>query len=121
MSAIDWLSQLLKIVSISGRLEVRCAYGAPWRVAWPESAAHEIPYHMVLKGRTIIEDPETKTTQELVGGDIVLLPSGSAHVLHDGIRMSLAANELEKPGSTPSRWATNPWRASGACLPAGWG
>jgi len=84
MSAIDWLSQLLKIVSVSGRLEVRCAYGAPWRVAWPESAAHEIPYHMVLKGRAIIEDPETKTARELVGGDIVLLPSGSAHVLHDG-------------------------------------
>lgn len=84
MSQVDWLSHLLQMITITGRLEVRCAYGAPWRVAWAQSAAHEIPYHVVLKGRAIIEDPETGTTRELVGGDIVLLPHGSAHVLHDG-------------------------------------
>ena len=84
MSQVDWLSQLLKMITITGQLEVRCVYGAPWRVAWTQSAAHEIPYHVVLKGRAIIEDPETKTARELVGGDIVLLPHGSAHVLHDG-------------------------------------
>ncbi|HJV79371.1 AraC family transcriptional regulator [Noviherbaspirillum sp.] len=84
MSQIDWLSHLLQMINITGQLEVRCAYGAPWRVAWPQSAAHEIPYHVVLNGRAIIEDPELKTARELVGGDIVLLPHGSAHVLHDG-------------------------------------
>ncbi|WP_407156601.1 cupin domain-containing protein [Bradyrhizobium sp. STM 3557] len=84
MSQVDWLSHLLQMITITGRLEVRCAYGAPWRVAWPPSAANEIPYHVVLKGRAIIEDPETRTIRELVGGDIVLLPHGSAHVLHDG-------------------------------------
>lgn len=84
MSQVDWLSQLLQMITITGQLEVRCVYGAPWRVAWAQSAAHEIPYHVVLKGRAIIEDPETKTARELVGGDIVLLPHGSAHVLHDG-------------------------------------
>ncbi|CAB3739349.1 AraC family transcriptional regulator [Paraburkholderia rhynchosiae] len=84
MSQVDWLSHLLQMITITGRPEVRCTYGAPWRVAWPQSAAHEIPYHVVLKGRAIIEDPETETTRELVAGDIVLLPHGSAHVLHDG-------------------------------------
>jgi AraC family transcriptional regulator, activator of mtrCDE len=84
MSQVDWLSHLLQMITITGQLEVRCAYGAPWRVAWPRSAANEIPYHVVLKGRAIIEDPETRTTKELVGGDIVLLPHASAHVLHDG-------------------------------------
>jgi AraC family transcriptional regulator, activator of mtrCDE len=84
MSQVDWLSRLLQMITITGQLEVRCAYGAPWRVAWPRSAANEIPYHVVLKGRAIIEDPETRTTRELVGGDIVLLRHGSAHVLHDG-------------------------------------
>ncbi|HEY9235662.1 MAG TPA: AraC family transcriptional regulator [Phenylobacterium sp.] len=84
MSEADWLSHLLKMITITGQLEVRCAYGAPWRVAWAKSAAHEIPYHVVLKGRAVIEDPETKTARELVGGDIVLLPHGAAHVLHDG-------------------------------------
>ncbi|ABE47036.1 AraC family transcriptional regulator [Polaromonas sp. JS666] len=84
MSQVDWLSSLLQIITITGQLEARCAYGAPWRVAWAQSAAHEIPYHVVLKGRAIIEDPTTRMIKELVGGDIVLLPHGSAHVLHDG-------------------------------------
>jgi AraC family transcriptional activator of mtrCDE len=84
MSEVDWLSRLVKLISVTGQLEVRCNYGAPWRVVWPPSAACEIPYHVVLKGRAIIEDPETQTAKELVGGDIVLLPHGSAHVLHDG-------------------------------------
>jgi len=53
-------------------------------VAWPQAAANEIPYHVVLTGRAVLEDPDTKTVRELVAGDIVLLPSGSAHVLHDG-------------------------------------
>jgi AraC family transcriptional activator of mtrCDE len=83
MSQIDWLSHLLQMITVTGRLEVRCVYGAPWRVAWPQSAAHEIPYHVVLKGRAIIEDPETETARELAGGDIVMLPHGAAHVLHD--------------------------------------
>lgn len=84
MSQVDWLSHFLKIITVTGRLEVRCTYGAPWRVDWPRSEAHEIPYHIVLKGRAVIEDPQTQTSRELTEGDIVLLPSGSAHVLHDG-------------------------------------
>jgi AraC family transcriptional activator of mtrCDE len=91
MSQVDWLSHLLQMITVTGQLEVRCTYGAPWRVSWAHSAAHEIPYHVVLKGRAIIEDRETRTARELVGGDIVLLPHGSAHVLHDG------------SGKTPSR------------------
>ncbi len=84
MSQADWLSHLLKVVKVTGQLEVRCAYGAPWRVAWPRAAAHEIPYHVIVKGRAVLEDPAAKTAKELASGDIVLLPHGAAHVLHDG-------------------------------------
>ena len=70
--------------TLRDKLEVRCAYGAPWRVAWDRSAVHEIPYHVVLRGRVVIEDPESGAVRKLVGGDIVLLPSGAPHVLHDG-------------------------------------
>ncbi|MFC0402145.1 AraC family transcriptional regulator [Paraburkholderia rhizosphaerae] len=84
MSGSDWLSHLVQMIAITGRPEIRCTYGAPWRVTWPQSGAHEIPYHVVLKGRAIIEDPKTETARELIEGDIVLLPHGSAHVLHDG-------------------------------------
>ncbi|MDL2406989.1 AraC family transcriptional regulator [Rhizobium calliandrae] len=84
MSEVDWLSHLLQIITVTGQLEVRCAYGAPWRLAWGRAAANEIPYHVIVKGRAIFEDPETRTARELVSGDIVLLPHGAAHVLHDG-------------------------------------
>jgi AraC family transcriptional activator of mtrCDE len=84
MPEVDWLSQLLRMITVTGRLEVRCAYGAPWRVAWPQAAADEIPYHIVLKGRAILKDSEMETATELVSGDIVLLPHGSEHILDDG-------------------------------------
>ena len=84
MSQVDWLSQLLQMITVTGRLEVRCAYGAPWRVSWPQAAADEIPYHIVLKGRAILKDSKSETVAELMGGDIVLLPHGSEHVLDDG-------------------------------------
>jgi AraC family transcriptional activator of mtrCDE len=29
MAELDWLSQLLQMITVTGRLEVRCAYGAP--------------------------------------------------------------------------------------------
>jgi AraC family transcriptional activator of mtrCDE len=104
MPEVDWLSHLLQTITVTGQLEIRCAYGAPWRVAWPRSAAHEIPYHVVLKGRAIIEDPQTQTAQELVGGDIVLLPHGSAHVLHDGGGRA--------PGPTYTRQRSAGWMLS---------
>lgn len=99
MYQVDWLSHLLRMITLTGQLEVRCIYGAPWRVDWPQSAAHEIPYHVVLKGRAIMEDLETGTTQELEGGDIVLLPHGSAHVLHD------------RSGHTPGRTRNHQYSA----------
>jgi AraC family transcriptional activator of mtrCDE len=104
MSQVDWLSHLLQIVTVTGQLEVRCAYGAPWRVTWGQAAANEIPYHVIVKGRAIIEDPATRITRELVSGDIVLLPHGAAHVLHDG--------SGEAPGSTRRHRGAGGWTLS---------
>lgn len=86
MSQVDSLSQLLRMITITGQLELRCGSGSPWQLAWTRAAAHEIPYHVVLKGRAVLEDVGTGSIRELVSGDIVLLPHGSAHVLHDGSR-----------------------------------
>ncbi|CAM3712910.1 Transcriptional regulator, AraC family [Bordetella sputigena] len=80
----DWLSRLLEMITVTGQLEIRCAYGAPWRIVEAQSAPREIPYHVVLKGSAILEDPEDKSVRELGPGDILMLPHGSAHILHDG-------------------------------------
>jgi len=104
MSKIDWLSQFIQMITVAGQLEVRCAYGAPWRIAWPQAAAHEIPYHIVLQGRAILKNSKTETIRELASGDIVLLPHGSEHVLHDG--------SGQAPAHTHNRRGSGGWMVS---------
>lgn len=84
MPALDWLSRLLVMMPVSGRLEIRCSYGVPWRVAYDRSDAGEMPYHVVLGGTAILEIPGSGAPRHLTAGDIVLLSHGSEHVLHDG-------------------------------------
>lgn len=99
MPQLDWLSHLLDMIVVTGQLEIRCSYGAPWRVVYGQSAVREIPYHVVLKGRAILEDPKGEVVGELGSGDIVLLPHGSAHVLHDGSGRAPAPTR-NRPGAT---------------------
>jgi AraC family transcriptional activator of mtrCDE len=81
---MDWLSRLLGMMTVRGQLEIRCSYGAPWRVAYDNLDAGEMPYHVVLRGSAVLEVPGRGAPQRLVAGDIVLLPHGSEHFLHDG-------------------------------------
>jgi AraC family transcriptional activator of mtrCDE len=81
---VDWLSRLFDMMPVHGRLDLRCAYGAPWRIAQGRAAAREIPYHVVLSGSAILEDPRGGPSQRLAAGDILLIPDGEAHILHDG-------------------------------------
>lgn len=81
---LDWLSRLLQLIPVSGRVEIRCSYGAPWRVAYEQATPGEMPYHIILAGEAVLENPRDGNTQTLLPGDIVLLPHGSQHVLHDG-------------------------------------
>lgn len=81
---MDWLSRLLGMMTVRGQLELRCSYGAPWQVIYADSDAGEMPYHIVLSGSAILETPGAGKPQQLGAGDIVMLPHGSAHFLHDG-------------------------------------
>ena len=80
--ATDWLSRLLEMVPVSGRVDYRCYLGAPWRVEFDAAAAGEIAYHIILGGSVVLETGGV--SKRLAAGDIVLLPNGSAHFLHDG-------------------------------------
>jgi AraC family transcriptional regulator, activator of mtrCDE len=80
---MDILSRLLTLMPVAGRLDVRCHFGAPWRIDEPAADAREIPYHVLLSGKAIVEDADGAPTA-LHAGDIVLFPSGAAHLLHDG-------------------------------------
>ena len=81
---LDWLSRLLEMTPVHGQLDLRCQYGAPWRIDQQASAAGEMPYHIVLDGSALLEDPAGGPPLQLAAGDILLLANGEAHALHDG-------------------------------------
>jgi AraC family transcriptional activator of mtrCDE len=74
-------------------------FGAPWRLDNPESLSGQIPYHIVLAGSAILDDMNGRTLQRLEKGDILILPHGIAHILHDGSGKP-AAPARQRAGST---------------------
>jgi AraC family transcriptional regulator, activator of mtrCDE len=81
---LDWLSRLLEMTPVRGQLDLRCQYGAPWRIDQEAFASGEMAYHIVLKGSALLVDPEGGKPGHLEAGDILLLANGEAHTLHDG-------------------------------------
>jgi AraC family transcriptional activator of mtrCDE len=81
---LDWLSRLLEIVPVRGYLELRCLYRAPWKIDRYEPLPGEIRYHILVSGSAVVEDPSGGPPQQLQAGDILLVPRGAPHELHDG-------------------------------------
>jgi AraC family transcriptional activator of mtrCDE len=81
---VDWLSRLFELIPVQGRVDLHCLYGAPWRIEQGPAAAGEMSYHAVVAGTAILEDPGGGQQRRLSAGDILLLPRGDYHVLHDG-------------------------------------
>jgi AraC family transcriptional regulator, activator of mtrCDE len=81
---MDWLSKLFEMMPVRGRLDLRCSYGAPWRIDQGPGEVNEIPYHAVVGGSAVLEDPAGGKPLLLQTGDILLLPGNPRHVMHDG-------------------------------------
>jgi len=79
---MDVLSRLLALTPVSGRLEVRCHFGAPWRIDEPPAREGEVPFHVLLRGEAVVESAGGPPAP-LRGGDIVMFARGCAHVLRD--------------------------------------
>src|SRR6516165_11819468 len=84
MPPMDWLSRLFEMMPVRGRLDIRCLYGAPWRIDQGPGEAGEIPYHAVVSGSAVLEDSAGGRPLQLKVGDILLLPANPRHVLVDG-------------------------------------
>src|SRR5260221_9524784 len=105
---MDWLSRLFEMMPVRGRLDLRCSYGAPWRIEQGPGAGNQIPYPAVLAGPPTLEDSAKGKPMPLKAGDILLLPGNIRHVMHDGSsaaplparnRASLNFTISENPGS----------------------
>jgi len=81
---MDWLSRLFEMMPVRGRLDLRCSYGAPWRIDQGPGESNEIPYHAVVGGSAVLEDLAGGRPLPLQTGDILLLPGNPRHVMHDG-------------------------------------
>ncbi len=83
---MELLDRLLSLMPVTGRLDVRCHFGAPWRLDEPATGEWAIRYHVLLRGEAVIElgQGRNKPVLRMRAGDIVLFPDGSAHALHDG-------------------------------------
>src|SRR6516165_5183133 len=66
---MDWLSRLFEMMPVRGRLDLRCSYGAPWRIDQGPGEANEIPYHAVVGGSAVLEDPAGGKPLRLETGD----------------------------------------------------
>jgi len=103
MATMDWLSRLFEMMPVRGRLDLRCLYGAPWRLEQGPGKANEIPYHAVVRGSAVLEEPAGERPLRLTVGDILLLPGNPRHVLRDGSDAPPApARNRSTPGLTIS-------------------
>jgi AraC family transcriptional activator of mtrCDE len=84
MSSLDWLSRLFEMVTVRGRLDLRCFYGAAWRIDQGPAETGAIPYHAILAGSAMLEDSGGRRPVRLRAGDILLLPHNPRHALADG-------------------------------------
>ena len=106
---MDLLSRILSLIPVSGRLDVRCHFGAPWAISQGNAAVREIPYHVLLSGQAVLEHAGG-APEKLIAGDIIMFPAGGAHRIHDGCgdaastpverrNVSLTIAENEGPGA----------------------
>src|SRR5471032_620123 len=78
---MDALSRLLTLYPLRTALDVRCQFGAPWRLDHEGTASGIAPYHMILRGSASV-DAGVEHGLAVAAGDIVVFPHGSAHRLY---------------------------------------
>jgi len=105
-TAMDVLSELLKVVKLDSAIFFNCEFSSPWCYRAPESECaarllsqrgrHVIIYHLLVRGHAYVHLQDGARIL-LDAGDIVTLPHGHAHVLGNGEGASLIEGATALP------------------------
>ncbi len=77
---VDALSALAPLFRVRPELQTLCLFGPQWSSPHVPEAAGWAPFHLVTRGRCILDVPGEKPV-ELSAGDILLLPHGDGHII----------------------------------------
>jgi len=95
MNAID---TLITLADVRGSLDLRCQFQGDWALNHDQMADGIAPYHIVLAGECRVELPDGRRLT-LLAGDILVLPSGIAHLLLSrGERVPASSPQLQTGG-----------------------
>ena len=81
---MDLLSDILRLMKLSGTLYFRTAFSAPWGVAVPEFE-NVARFHYVHRGRCFAQVANEEEAILLEQGDLIIIPHGASHTLSDPI------------------------------------
>ena len=103
VSSTDVLSDMLRIVRLSGAIFLKGSFGAPWAVAsggrkgiahlLRPGAKHVTIFHMIAEGQCRVETSGCEPVV-LGPGDLILLPFGDRHVLRNGAVPPIESDDL---------------------------
>ena len=110
--SVSWrdklVADLTQAVRIRSSLYFRPELGAPWGLS---IAKHACIFHIVVKGRCLIEVADLANPVELVTGDFAIVPHGDTHIMRDSPESSTVDFfELAKRSAPDS---TGAFRAGG--------
>ncbi|MFJ4467853.1 AraC family transcriptional regulator [Streptomyces sp. NPDC089424] len=94
---MDALSRLIRLARLQGHIDVRCLLAGRYTLDNDAAEEGRAPFHLLLRGACDLELPDRVI--ELVSGDMVLLPRGTAHRMH--VRGRRAAVGVERRETGP--------------------
>lgn len=92
-SGMDALTRVLELANVQGALDVRCYLAGGFSLDHEDALPGEAPFHLVLAGAARLELPGHATV-DMAAGDLVVLPQGTRHRVHDGGPRSAAVEPL---------------------------
>jgi AraC family transcriptional activator of mtrCDE len=76
---MDSLSELVRLLSPSGTVDLHCRVAGAWSAHNAQAAPGHVPYHVILDGRA--EIVVGKDVLPVSAGDVLLFPHGAAHTV----------------------------------------